>query len=664
MSTIMEQKNLLLRRREALKGELAQTEAALSKKTEVRMQASRDFAEAEARRREALKGELAQTEARRGEAGASLQELRQLVERTVSESKALREEHGRLSKSLEELDAELALLDQLPAGETGEPQARKAGEPEKQTEQAQAAAEKAPPRPRLSSYFQSRLEQYYPDHVIPGRLEQDHKSLSSDISEVYRLLGYESRAEFLNAYGYTYQPSVGGRPTQDFQAMLDALAEKYRDREKPTAMGVLLFENPEYKGPLKSLSNKAQELLGMTLVTYLRSIGVMAEKGAPRGRSASAARQEETVFVAGLSPTATAKLKELYLGLNPRFYGTFEDAARKLAGLEAGYTRGQHARFCIVGAMNCPADVEIPQGFHFIQKGAFRSQEALETVVLPESLTEIQASAFEGCTHLRRVILPAGLETVGDRAFGRCTALEEVDFQGGIPRVSPSAFEGSAYRYTPPEIPGDSDGQDFTYTSAAGGITITGYTGTAEELDIPRTIQGVPVRMIAKGAFKDNRNLTEVTMPDTIQRVQGLAFEGCISLRKIHLSNAMTKLINTTFNGCIGLREVNIPDGVTALRKKPSRTRPWNGSTSARGWRPWTPAVSSGPMTWRTDGTTIPRPFRKSLSTRRTSISRRRSPLCSPPAAEPLAPSLARASARFRRAWSGSGPTPSPGGPA
>ena len=307
-----------------------------------------------------------------------------------------------------------------------------------------------------------RLEQYYPDHVIPGRLEQDHKSLSSDISEVYRLLGYESRAEFLNAYGYTYQPSVGGRPAQDFQAMLDALAEKYRDREKPTAMGVLLFENPEYKGPLKSLANKAQELLGMTLVAYLRSIGVMAEKGAPRGRSASAARQEETASVAGLSPAATARLKDLYLSLNPRFYGTFKDAARKLAGLEAGCTRGQHARFCITGATNCPADVEIPQGFRFIQEGAFQNQQGLETIVLPESLTEIQASAFEG----------------------------------------------SAYRYTPPEVPGDSDGQDFTYTSGVGGVTITGYTGTAEELDIPGTIQGVPVRMIAKGAFSGNRNLT------------------------------------------------------------------------------------------------------------------------------------------------------------
>lgn len=204
-----------------------------------------------------------------------------------------------------------------------------------------------------------RLEQYYPDHVISGGLEKDHKSLSSDISEVYRLLGYENRAEFLNVCGYTYQPSVGGRPAQDFQPMLDALVEKYRGKEKPAAMGVLLFENPEYKGPLKSLSNKAQEIFGTSLVKYLRSIGVMSEKGAPRGRTASSdAGQKETA--AGLSPAATARLKDLYQGLNPRFYGTFADAVRKLEGLEAGCTPGKNARFCITGVTDCRPDMEIP----------------------------------------------------------------------------------------------------------------------------------------------------------------------------------------------------------------------------------------------------------------------------------------------------------------
>ena len=416
-----------------------------------------------------------------------------------------------------------------------------------------------------------RLEEYYPDHVIPGGLEKDHKSLSNDISEVYRLLGYENRKEFLNACGYTYETPVGGRPGQDFLPMLDALVEKYRNREKPAAIGALLFENPEYRGPLKSLQNKAQELFGTSLTMYLRSIGVMSEKEAPRGRAASAAARAETALIAGLSPKAAEKLKELYKGLNPRFYGTFEEAAQKLEGLVVRRTNGTLGRFFVEGAAQdaeCRANVEIPQGIDFIGRSAFQNQTGLETVVLPDSLTEIEASAFEGCTGLRRVILPKGLKRIGDRAFAGCATLEEADFQGGVPQVSENAFEGSAYQYTPPEAQGDSDGRDFVCTAAAGGLTITGYTGRAEKLSIPKTIRGVPVRMIAKGAFSGNRYLTEVTLPDTIQRVQGLAFEDCISLRKIHLSNAMRKLINTTFNGCIGLQEVNIPDGVTALREK------------------------------------------------------------------------------------------------
>lgn len=414
------------------------------------------------------------------------------------------------------------------------------------------------------------LEAYYPDHVIPRGIDRDHKGLSNRITEVYPLLGYESRGAFLEANGYICHftsGSQGGRPTQDFQPMLDALTEKYRDREKPNTIGRLLFENPEYRSPLKTLQNKAQELWGMTLVAYLRSIGVMAEKGAPRGRSASAARQEETASVAGLSPAATARLKDLYLSLNPRFYGTFKDAARKLAGLEAGCTRGQHARFCITGATDCPADVEIPQGFRFIQEGAFQNQQGLETIVLPESLTEIQASAFEGCTHLRRVILPAGLETVKDRAFAGCTALEDVDFQGGVPQVSPSAFQGSAYQYTPPENMESSDGRDFTWTSSLGGIAITGYTGNEERLSIPAFIRGFPVRGIAVDAFKDCRSLIEVTMPDTIQEIQRGAFADCAKLQKIHLSNGVSRLFAASFSGCTALWEVNIPDRVTVLPK-------------------------------------------------------------------------------------------------
>ncbi|MCI9331218.1 MAG: leucine-rich repeat domain-containing protein [Oscillibacter sp.] len=414
------------------------------------------------------------------------------------------------------------------------------------------------------------LEAYYPDHVIPRGISRDHGGLSNRITEVYPLLGYESREAFLEANGYTCHftssGSQGGRFIQDFQPMLDALTEKYRDREKPDTFGRLLFENPEYKSPLKTLQKKAQELLGMTLIRHLRSIGVLADTKA----AGFAARKKETACITGLLPAAATKLREYYQGLNPKVYGTFDDAVQKLEGLEVGCTRGTPGRFFVervARGTECRANVEIPQGIAFIKQGAFQNQTGLETLVLPESLTEIHASAFEGCTGLRRVILPAGLKLVEDRAFAGCAALEEVNFQGGCPWVSESAFQGSAYQYTPPEKPEISDSRDFTWTSSFGGVAITGYTGHEERLSIPASIRGFPVYGIFEGAFKGCWSLIEVTMPDTIREIRRNAFTDCVNLQKIHLSNAVPRLFAASFSGCTALREVNIPDRVEALPK-------------------------------------------------------------------------------------------------
>lgn len=419
-----------------------------------------------------------------------------------------------------------------------------------------------------------RLEEFYPDHIIPRGIDRDHKGLGNRIAELYPSLGYESREDFLTAKGYIcrFASNVGGRPAQNYQPMMDALTEKYRDRKKPETMGVLLFENPEYKGPLKSLFKRAQELLGMSLAQYLRSIGVMAEKRAPRGWGASsAAGREEPSPIAGLSGFAAADLREYYQGLNPKFYGTFDDAVQKLEGLVVRRSKGSPRGFFVEGvaqSAECRANVEIPQGIDFIGRSAFQNQTGLETVVLPESLTEIQPSAFEGCTGLRHVTLPAGLSMIGDRAFGGCAALEKVDFQGGCPWVSESAFQGSGYRYALPESPENSNGQDFAWTRTTGGVSITGYTGSAEKLVIPGTICGFPVRGIAVAAFKGCRSLTEVAMPDTIRMIQRGAFADCANLQKIHLSNGVSRLFAASFSGCVALREVNIPDQVTVLPEK------------------------------------------------------------------------------------------------
>ena len=45
------------------------------------------------------------------------------------------------------------------------------------------------------------LAEYYPDRLIHGNLQTDHKSLSSKISGLYQWLGYSDASAFLEAYG-------------------------------------------------------------------------------------------------------------------------------------------------------------------------------------------------------------------------------------------------------------------------------------------------------------------------------------------------------------------------------------------------------------------------------------------------------------------------------
>ena len=49
---------------------------------------------------------------------------------------------------------------------------------------------------------------------------------------------------------------------------------------------------------------------------------------------------------------------------------------------------------------------------------------------------------------------------------------------------------------------------DFRYSSSGGVVTITAYTGTAQVVNIPAAIAGVPVRVIGYRAFGFKNTIT------------------------------------------------------------------------------------------------------------------------------------------------------------
>ena len=70
----------------------------------------------------------------------------------------------------------------------------------------------------------------------------------------------------------------------------------------------------------------------------------------------------------------------------------------------------------------------------------------------------------------------------------------------------------------------------FNYTTNNGTITITGYTGPGGAVDIPSTINGLPVNVIGDGAFQYNTSLTSVTIPNSVTSIWNFAFFSCTNL--------------------------------------------------------------------------------------------------------------------------------------
>ena len=119
-----------------------------------------------------------------------------------------------------------------------------------------------------------------------------------------------------------------------------------------------------------------------------------------------------------------------------------------------------------------------------------------------------------------------------------------------------------------------------------GNITITGGAAV-KEIEIPEMINGRVVTKIDNGAFRDNRTLEKITIPDSVISIGRYAFQNCVSLKTIEGAEGVTDMGDKTFlntawknqcqdevvvlNGKIAVAlntaatHVTIPEGVTIL---------------------------------------------------------------------------------------------------
>lgn len=118
-----------------------------------------------------------------------------------------------------------------------------------------------------------------------------------------------------------------------------------------------------------------------------------------------------------------------------------------------------------------------------------------------------------------------------------------------------------------------------------GGITITDYRGTYLHVHIPDKINGLEVTEIGELAFSDyeadrdnsnnftahcrftiKKNIREVIIPDTVEKIYGGAFYKCFKLEKVNIPSSLREIGYGHIFAYTKIKEIELPEGMTKIK--------------------------------------------------------------------------------------------------
>jgi len=120
----------------------------------------------------------------------------------------------------------------------------------------------------------------------------------------------------------------------------------------------------------------------------------------------------------------------------------------------------------------------------------------------------------------------------------------------------------SNYVNTEADPSGSGTYEGFSYTYDGTDATITGYSGSLSEIEIPDYIEGKKVIALGDDAFMSRKSLVSAVIPDSVGIIGDRAFFKCTGLTAVVLGSSVISIGDRTFSECRSLESVIIPDSV------------------------------------------------------------------------------------------------------
>jgi len=237
----------------------------------------------------------------------------------------------------------------------------------------------------------------------------------------------------------------------------------------------------------------------------------------------------------------TTTNKPVTLDLSECSFGTSKEFD---TGTETAYPRP---------GLNTIVSIILPYTATSISNYAFRNCTNLTNVTIPDSVTSIGYQVFSGCTGFTSITIPDNVTSIGQQAFSGCTGLTSITIPNSVMSIGWDAFQNcnSLEIITIPFV-----GRSRTETS--GGFREFRHIFSS----IPTSLRTVIITDAAKigiGAFDGCKDLTSITIPDSVTEIGNEAFRGCTGLTSITIPNSVTSIGLGAFQNCDSLESITIP---------------------------------------------------------------------------------------------------------
>ena len=236
--------------------------------------------------------------------------------------------------------------------------------------------------------------------------------------------------------------------------------------------------------------------------------------------------------------------------------------------------------------------ITIPNSVTRIGYATFAYCPSLTSITIPNSVTSIGGEAFYDCPSLTSITILSNLKDVGIEVFNNCPNIKSITIGSTVQTINqvfweisfekvmwmtntpPSGYENLKGRvnfvpneqYTNlsnpivyPYMSGlfEEDGMKYVPISPSErtcGVIDHSHSVLAENLNIKESVSyrgiAMTVNEVLPYAFCGYSALTEVSLPESIQKVGAYAFDGCSAMTSMTLGHKVESVGDYAFNGC------------------------------------------------------------------------------------------------------------------